>query len=245
MCQYDRAKSKILNLWEYYLTCVNMTMPRVSSQIWWKYYLTCVNMTMPRVECQICGGWRLLGMCQYDQAKSKNHVTWRKIQDLCQYDQIKNHHMEETSKDHATWRKVLDLCQYDQIKNHHIKQKATWLMSIWPSQEQKLGNMEKNSWSVSMWPNQESSYAEKLLGSCQYDQTKSKDWASIGKSTNQRSKGIRREPWISPSCSTPPSLPLLTYVCGGFFLQQCMCSSSRTRENEQSNPFVRLVTMYL
>ena len=96
--------------------------------------------------------------------------------------------------------------------------------------------MEKNSWSVPVWPNQESSYGEKLLGSCQYDQTKSKDWASIGKSTNLRSKGIRREPWISPSCSTPPSLPLLTYVCGGFFLQQCMRSSSRTRENEQSNP---------
>ena len=173
MCQHNHAKNKLLNFEKNLLTCVNVTMPRVSSQIWWKYYLTCVNMTMPRVECQICGGWRLLGMCQYDQAKSKNHVTWRKIQDLC---------------------------QYDQIKNHHIKQKATWLMSIWPSQEQKLGNMEKNSWSVSMWPNQESSYGEKLLGSCQYDQTKSKDWASIGKSTNQRSKRIRREPWISPSC---------------------------------------------
>ena len=83
MCQYDRAKSKILNLWEYYLTCVNMTMPRARFEIWWKYYFTCVNMTMPRVECQICGGWRLLGMCQYDQAKSKNHVTWRKKIKIC------------------------------------------------------------------------------------------------------------------------------------------------------------------
>ena len=117
MCQHNHAKNKLLNFEKNLLTCVNVTMPRVSSQIWWKYYLTCVNMTMPRVECQICGGWRLLGMCQYDQAKSKNHVTWRKIRDLCQYDQIKNHHTEEKSKDHATWRKSFRS------------------VSIWPNQE--------------------------------------------------------------------------------------------------------------
>ena len=162
-------------------------------------------------------------MCQHDHAKSKlskniwrMKTTWHlsiwPSQEQGSQEQGPCH-LEKSSRSVSIWPN----------QEPSYGEKTSWLMSIWPSQEQNLGNMEKNSWSVSMWPNQESSYGEKLLGSCQYDQTKSKDWASIGKSTNQRSKGIRREPWISPSCSTPPSLPLLTYVCGGFFLQQCMC----------------------
>ena len=144
----------------------------------------------------------LLDMCQHDHAKSWMPNLWRMKAtwdvSIWPSQEQESCHLEKNSrsvsiwpnqepsyggksKDHATWRKVLDLCQYDQIKNHHIKQKATWLMSIWPRQEQELGSMEKNSWSLSMWPNQESSYGGKskdhatwriVLDLCQYDQIK-------------------------------------------------------------------------